>query len=251
MLNKAFSIISCAALSALMLVPTQQADAAPRHQSSHAASFGRLFGGTNTGWRAPLLGKTKCWKFTSAFPGKPGFMELQFFGNRRGHSMVSGTVVRADAPGSKPDRVIQISGSMSYHEFEAADGTLVPRYLMNVTSSLAPTGAANGVDHYSDKGFYLNGHYHIRLDPFTLDGVFGGRDVISRWTAGQLTGPAQLFDEDNTVTGGSGITANYMGGINCTGGECGAIVPVNQAGSLELVGTTRRQCDNARNSFPL
>lgn len=248
MRKSAFSITACAALSALMLVPAQADARGGSHDAVSSDRSNYFFFGSNTGNKRPELGATKCWKFQAAF-GKPAFMQLYFFGNRQSHSLVSGTVIRADAVGSKPDRVIQISGSMSRHAFVGDNDTEIDRYLMNLTYSLAPTGT-NADVHFDDLGFYLRGHYHIRLDPNTLDGIFAGNDVIMRWE-NPLTGPAFQYAADTTVTGARGVTANYMGGINCEGGECGTILPLNNTGSLELVGSNRRQCQRARNNFPL
>lgn len=199
--------------------------------------------------RGKALRGTKCWKFKAAF-GKPAFAELHFFNSRHGHSLVSGTVTRADGVNKKPDRVILLSGSATYNSFVGDNETEIKRYLLNLTYSLTKTGT-NPANAFAEIGFHQRGHYNVRLNSETLDGVFAGNDFIFAWTP-PLTGPTRTLRADQTVAGGRGVTANYMGGIECdsaAGRECGLILPLNNAGTWELIGRNKRQCDNARENF--
>lgn len=198
--------------------------------------------------QTPALRGTKCWKFNAAF-GKPAFIELHFFNRRHGHSLVSGTVTRADGVNKKPDRVMLVSGSAAYNSFVGDNETEIKRYLLNLTYSLSKTGT-NPDDQFTVGGFHLRGHYNVRLNAEDLNGAFAGNDFILSWRA-PLTGPNSTFQADRTVEGARGVTANYMGGVNCTGDniECGTILPLNNAGTWEIIGNNKRQCDAARQNF--
>lgn len=219
----------------------------------------------------PALRGTKCWKFQAAF-GKPAFIELHFFNRRHGHSLVSGQVVRADGVNKKPDRVLQVSGSAGYNTYtstqqvpkldennqpvvdeagnpvlETVEGPEVERFLMDLTYSFSKTGT-DFSKAFTEASLHTRGHYAVRLDAETLDGVFAGNDFILRW-APPLTGPLRTLPNDSNAAPGNGVTANYMGGLDCTGGSCGLILPLNNAGTFQLVGRNKRQCDNARQDF--
>lgn len=240
----AYSLVaSCALLAGAMAPATAQA------QDSTDSSAGFQFDISEwlrNSYRTSALRGTKCWKFRAAF-GKPAFIELHFQNLRYGHSLVSGTVVRADGVNKKPDRVLMVSGSAAYNEFIGDDETTISRYLLNLTYSFSKTGT-NPESAFSEAAFHMRGHYAVRLHPETLDGVFAGNDFVLRW-APPLTGPSRTFSADTSVTGADGVTANYMGGINCEGGSCGDILPLNNAGTWELIGRNKFQCDNARNDF--
>lgn len=270
-----FSILTAGALAVTAIAPTQQAIAS---DDSDRADF---WWGNWTWWRpGPVddrtqeeieadlaaerarrrldrktLKGTKCWKFKAVF-GKDAFMELHFFNKRHGHSLVSGRVIRADGVNKKPDRVLQVSGSASFHEFVGDNKTKIERYLLNLTYSMSKTGT-DPAKAFTEASSHLRGHYNVRLNPKGMSGVFAGNDFILDW-ATPLTGPVGNPENNNKpvtyradfdVQGGNGVTANYMGGLDCTGNSCGTILPINNTGTLELVGNSKRECDNARETF--
>lgn len=197
-------------------------------------------GGGNNNDGTPLLKGTKCWSFQAAF-GKPAFITLHFKKVRKGHSLFSGQVVRADGGAIKPDRVLQVSGSAGYHTFVGDNDTDVERFLLDLHYSFSKTGTDPAAA-FTESGFHLRGHYSVRVDPESLDGVFAGNDFILRW-APPLNGPRATFSRDVTAVGGDGVSANYLGGIDCAGRTCGDILPINNAGTWTLVGRNARQCE--------
>lgn len=249
MFNKKIAITSVAAAAALALGLATASDA-------NAWWWGWGWGGNDDhshGNHEPgqhyhrnQLRGTKCWKFKAAF-GKPSFMKLHFLRVREGHSMFSGTVVRADGVNKKPDRVIQVTGSGSFHSFVGDNKAEISRYLLNLNYSFSKTGT-NPENAFKEVPLQIRGHYNVRLNPENLNGVFAGNDYIMSW-APPLTGPSNTFRADLSQNGYSSINGNYLGGIDCTGGSCGTILPLNNAGQLELVGRNAYQCDLAEEQF--
>lgn len=190
---------------------------------------------------------TKCWTLDPVV-GKDTFVELTFrrIGNRQ--SIFSGTAIRND--GTKPDRVLQMSGTTSHHSFIGDGDTEISRHLLNLTYSFSKTGT-DPANAFTETGAVLRGHYAIRLNPENLNGYFEGNDIVLDFPGG-LTGPAATFssqDPNNDAYKPLGAN-NYLGGILCDGtipgfDNCGSIVPLNNAGTLTLVGQNRRQCHAA------
>lgn len=189
---------------------------------------------------------TKCWTLDPVL-GKDTFVELTFKRIGNGQSIFSGTAVRTDA--QKPDRILQMSGSTSVHSFIGDDETEITRHMLNLTYAFSKTGT-NPANAFTETGAALRGHYAIRLDPSSLNGYFEGNDIVMDFPGG-LTGPAATFDAQSVNNPYAALGANnYLGGILCDGtvpgfNNCGTIIPVNNAGSLTLVGKNKRQCKNA------
>lgn len=198
-------------------------------------------------WGIPTLRGTKCWVSTDRTIGKPIFTMLHFFNPRHGHSLVSGQIVQAS--GDKPDFVEQVSGSAGYHEYQDEDGNTVRRFLMDLNTSYTRELPSGG-DPLSRLVVGVRGHLGIRVDADDLSADVVGVDTFSKWTS-PLTGPSVIYDADKTVTGSNGVTANYMGGVDCRDGECGTILPLNRRESWRIVGRNFRQCKRALRNLPL
>ncbi|MEM7254211.1 MAG: hypothetical protein AAF493_22565 [Pseudomonadota bacterium] len=192
--------------------------------------------GTASAGNFPLSG-TKCWVLDPVL-GKETFVELKFRWIGGKQALFSGTAVRTD--GQKPDRILQMSGSTSRHTFEGDGGVNISRHMLNLTYAFSKTGT-DPANAYTETGAALRGHYAIRLNPANLDGYFEGNDIIMDFPGG-LTGPATTSAADNSMN-------EYLGTISCDGNlvpgqfdNCGTIIPVNNAGSLTLVGSNAWQC---------
>lgn len=185
---------------------------------------------------------TKCWVLEPAL-GKGTFLELRFVPIGGGHSLLSGQAVRND--GSKPDRVLQLSGSASRHTFVGDGDATISRFLVDLHYSFSKTGT-NPANAFVETGANLLGHYNIRLNPDDLSGVFEGRDVVLDWAA-PLSGPSETLDAKAAQNAYSSIANNYLGGLTCDGtvpgfDNCGTYLPINNTGTLTLVGSNRREC---------
>lgn len=193
-----------------------------------------------SGLSFPPLAGTKCWELNPAF-GKSTFLQLRFLPIGDKQSLLSGNAFRND--GSKPDRVLQLSGSASKNRFVGDDG-YIKRYLMNLTYSFNKTNT-DPVGQFDETGAVLRGQYTVRLDPSTLNGRFDGNDIVMDWTP-PLSGPSNTF----AASGPNEI----FGSIQCDGtfpglDNCGTIIPLNNTGTMTLVGEGTQVC-NAANPRP-
>ena len=194
----------------------------------------------------PILRGTKCWVLDPVV-GKETFLELRFLPIGRGHSLFSGQAFRND--GTKPDRVLQMSGSSRRHSFVGDGGVTISRLLVDLHYSFSKTGT-DPANAFAETGAGLLGHYNLRLNPSDLSGVFEGRDLVLDWTP-PLTGPSATYAANSPLNGYSTIANNYLGGIQCDDSvpgfnNCGTIVPLNNTGSLTLVGNNAAACAAAR-----
>lgn len=197
-------------------------------------------------WGTPSLRGTKCWISIDQAPFKPTFTMLHFFNPRHGHSLVSGQIVGAD--GRYPERVRQVSGSAGYNEYQDESGNTIRRYLMDLTSSYSKTSLVAG-EAFDESGFSVRSHLGVRLNADDLSGEVAGILTTSRWET-PLTGPVRVYNADQNVVGGQGVTANYMGGIECDQGSCGTVLPINVRSTWKLVGRNFRECRRALRNLP-
>lgn len=193
--------------------------------------------------RAPnSLRGTKCWVLDPVL-GKETFVQLTFKRIGNGQSVFSGFAVRND--GSKPDRVLQMSGGAGRHSFVGDGDVEIDRHLVNLTYSFSKIGTDPNKA-FLETGAALRGHYAFRLDPSDLSGFFEGNDFVLDWSP-PLTGPSVTYTASDARNAYSTIANNYLGGIQCDGtvsgfDDCGTIIPLNNAGTVTLVGSNPNQC---------
>jgi len=197
---------------------------------------------SNRGAPKRSLQGTMCWVLDPVL-GKETFVQLTFRRIGNDQSLLSGFAVRND--GSKPDRVLQMSGGAGRHWFTADGDVEVDRHLINLTYSFSKIGT-DPSNAFVETGAALRGHYAFRLDPSDLNGFFEGNDIVLDWRP-PLTGPSATFTASDSRTGYSSIANNYLGGIQCDGtvsgfDNCGSIIPLNNAGTVTLVGSNASQC---------
>lgn len=197
-------------------------------------------------WGTPSLRGTKCWISTDQAPFKPVFTMLHFFNPRHGHSLVSGQIF--GATGSNRERVRQVSGSVGYNEYKDDGGNTIRRYLMDLTATYTKASLVDG-EAFAESDYSWRAHLGVRLDASDLSGEVAGVETISRWQT-PLTGPSRIFGADEAVTGGMGVTANYMGGLDCSEGSCGSVLPLNARSTWQLVGRNFRECRRALRNLP-
>lgn len=235
----------CAALllSVTAKASSAQAQSAPRFEPNfdYEEEFLREL------WGPPALRGTKCWASTELAFNKPIFAMFHFFNPRHGHSLVSGQIVKSS--GKNPERVLQVSGSAGYHEYPDEGGNIIARYLMDLTSSYTQSSLAEG-EAFTNTGFSFQSHFGVRVDATDMSAEAFEVDMVSRWET-PLTGPYVIHGADTSVKGGPGVTANYMGGIECRDNSCGSVLPLNNRGSWKLVGRNYRECRRLMRNLPL
>lgn len=204
-----------------------------------------LVGTMSSAYAAGSLRGTKCWKLEPVL-GKETFVELTFKRIGNGQSVFSGTALRLD--GSHPERVLQMSGSSSRYTYTGNDNTDISLHLLNLNLAAAKL-SKDPATVLDETGHVILSHYTVRLDPSSLNGAFEGTDVLSEFPGG-LTGPAVTYHSQHANNAYSEHASNYLGGISCDGtvpgfDNCGTILPINNAGTLTLLGNNKRQCRQA------
>lgn len=234
-------------LVALSVCIAGAASATQTSNPAPAAPVGATGSGSGSGPAAALKTKgTKCWVLDPVL-GKQTFLRLRFTTIGQGHALFSGQAVRTD--GQKPDRVLQISGSSSKHSFVGDGDETIERILMDFHYSFSKIGT-DPANAFAETGAGLLGHYNVRLNPEDFSGVFEGRDLVLDWQP-PLTGPAITYAADQVPENGyASIANNYLGGVACSDevpgfNNCGTILPINNTGTLTLVGTNKQECDAA------
>lgn len=204
-----------------------------------------LIGSMSTANAAGSLSGTKCWQLDPVV-GKQTFIRLTFkrIGNKQ--SVFSGNALRFD--GSHKERVLQMSGSTSRYSFTGNDGAEVSTHLLNLTS-VGTKLSEDPATLLDEVGHTVLSQYSIRLDPSNLSGAFEGIDTLSDFPGG-LTGPLNTYHAKHAANGYNTINPNnFLGGLECNSPDtghvnCGTVLPINNAGTMTLVGSGKNACKN-------
>jgi hypothetical protein len=207
-----------------------------------------LVGAMSSAYAGGPLKGTKCWSLDPVL-GKDAFVQLTFKRIGNGQSVFSGHALRAD--GSHGERVLKMSGTTSKYTYVGNDDAEISVHLLDLTSSGVKLNK-DPASVFNESGHLVVSQYAVRLDPDSLNGAFTGLETLAD-VDGPLTGPAVTYHSQHANNAYAAHASNYLGAVSCDGtvpgfDNCGTVLPLNNSGTLTLIGSNKRQC-KAANPF--